>query len=205
LSDEHPRADITLAVLAGGEGRRMGRPKAELRIGGRPILEYLLDRWRWDGPTMLVTAPGRERSAGSERFMREVSDRVAGAGPLRGVLTALEAATTPLVIVTTCDMPGMGIEQFQWLMDRLRARDDLLGVMCRRGKTIEPFPLALRASARDEIRQRYVAGLRSTFRLTEDPRFIALPAPAEWPKACWTNLNTPADLAAFDAGSAGIS
>ena len=36
--------DVTLAILAGGAGSRMGMPKAELRIGGRPILEHLLDR-----------------------------------------------------------------------------------------------------------------------------------------------------------------
>ena len=39
---------------------------------------------------MLVTAPGFERPPGFERFGREVVDPIAGIGPLRGVLTAIE-------------------------------------------------------------------------------------------------------------------
>ena len=60
----------TLAILAGGEGSRMGQPKAELRIGARPILSYLLDRFLWAGPTILVTAPGRKRPPGATGFDR---------------------------------------------------------------------------------------------------------------------------------------
>src|SRR6195952_3674281 len=97
----------TLAVLAGGESTRMGEPKAALRVGGKPILQYLIERFAWPGPTLLVTAPGRERPPGWERFDREVPDPVAGAGPLRGVMTALEAIKTPFVAVVTVDMPGI--------------------------------------------------------------------------------------------------
>ena len=36
---EIPReASITLAVLAGGKGSRMGFPKAEIRVDGQPVL-----------------------------------------------------------------------------------------------------------------------------------------------------------------------
>jgi len=40
----NPEHSATLAVLAGGEGRRMGGAKAFLRIAGKPILDYLLDQ-----------------------------------------------------------------------------------------------------------------------------------------------------------------
>src|SRR3954469_12653277 len=103
--------DVTLAILAGGEGSRMGRPKGLLRVHGRPVLEYLLERFDWPGPTLLVTAPGRERPPACELFSCEVQDPVAGLGPLRGILTALESARTPLVVVTSVDMPGVGREQ----------------------------------------------------------------------------------------------
>ena len=87
--------DVTLAVLAGGEGTRMGFAKGELNIDGRPILSHLLERFAWPGWTLLVTAPGREHPSGWEGFTREVSDPEAGQGPLRGVLTALEQARMP--------------------------------------------------------------------------------------------------------------
>ena len=44
MSDDSAIADCvqtTLAVLAGGEGRRMGGPKGDLALDGRPILERL--------------------------------------------------------------------------------------------------------------------------------------------------------------------
>src|SRR3954467_6767125 len=89
----------TLVILAGGAGSRMGKPKGGLLIDDRPILEYLLDRFRWPGPTLLVTAPGREHPPGCQRFDLEAVDPVSDAGPLRGILTALENATTDQVVV----------------------------------------------------------------------------------------------------------
>ena len=52
--------DVTLAILAGGAGSRMGEPKANLSVRGRPILQYLFERFNWPGPTMLVTTLPRQ-------------------------------------------------------------------------------------------------------------------------------------------------
>src|SRR5256885_5263746 len=115
MTDRTDPERVTLALLAGGKGSRMGGPKGSLEVRGEPILEYLLDRFAWRGETMLVTAPGIARPRGAERFDREVVDPVAGLGPLRGVLTALENATTEIVVVATVDMPGVGREQLLWV------------------------------------------------------------------------------------------
>src|SRR5439155_7528658 len=124
---------VTLAILAGGEGSRMGKPKAELLLGGKPILEFLLDRFAWGGPTMLVTAPRREHPPGWERFTLEAVDPVADLGPLRGVLTALNNATTKLVVMTTVDMPGVRQSQLVWLIEQIRERPNAPALMVRRG------------------------------------------------------------------------
>src|SRR5688572_12817975 len=97
--------DATLCILAGGESRRMGRPKAELLVRGRPILAHVLQQLEWKGPTMLVTSPAHRSPSGCELFDREVVDPVAGQGPLRGVLTALQHVTTSIAIISTVDMP----------------------------------------------------------------------------------------------------
>jgi len=187
--------DVTLAILAGGAGSRMGMPKAELRIGGRPILEHLLDRVAWDGPRILVTAPGRERPTGHELFDREVIDPVAGQGPLRGVLTALEHAATDVVVVATVDMPGVGNAQLRWLVEALWRRPDLLGVMARRGEDVEPFPCAVRRVAQAAIARELAEKRLSVRRLCERSGFLTLHAPDEWGEEVWRNLNFPDDLA----------
>ena len=193
-----PTATLTtLAILAGGQGTRMGRPKGELRIGDRPILHYLFDQFAWPGPTLLVTAPGREHPPGWDRFTAEAVDPVAGLGPLRGVLTALEHAPTPAVVVTTIDMPALGAAQFQWLIDLLSERPDAIGMIPRRDEQIEPFPSIFRSSAAPIVRARLEAGELSVQALSREAAVAVVPAPPDWDEIVWTNLNRPDDLAAF--------
>lgn len=179
----------------------MGFPKGLLTIEGKPVLEYLMDQVRWPGPTLLVTAPGREHPPGWQRFDAEAVDPVADEGPLRGLLTAVEHATTPTLVAVTADMPGICLDHLAWLLDQLRADARLLGVMLRRTveakERVEPFPAALRAASALLLLRRLKAGRKSVHGLLEEPHFAALPAPGDWPEAVWTNLNTPQDLAAF--------
>ena len=189
--------DVTLAVLAGGDGSRMGFPKGELRVRGRPILPVLLEQFSWSGPTLLVIAPGREHPTGWEGFTREVVDPTAGQGPLRGVLTALENTTTPAVVVTAVDMPGVGAQHLTWVAKVLNGHPDALGVIPRRGGQVQPFPSALRAAAAPVLSRLLAMNHRSLHRLTEDPAFVAVDAPPDWEDSVWTNLNSPADMDAL--------
>ena len=175
----------------------MGRPKAELRVGGQPILGYLIDRFRWEGPTLLVTAPGREGPRGSDRFTREVIDPVAGEGPLRGVLTAMEATETDLLLIATCDMPLLEAGQLAWLAEELSRRSQARLVMTTHDGQLEPLPLAIRSSAIAWLREHYTRGGRSIQSLAAADGSVVLGAPDDWPGKWRTNLNTPADLAAF--------
>jgi molybdopterin-guanine dinucleotide biosynthesis protein A len=190
--------DVTLAILAGGAGSRMGMPKGKLHIGDEPILSYLLKRFAWEGPTMLVTAPGREGPPGWEKFDREVVDPIEGQGPLRGMLTALEHATSPLVAVATTDMPGIRGDDLRWLVRTLVAAPDAIGVMTAHDSMIEPFPAIYRISAATVIRARIASNRLSVRDLTNEVGVVT--APVAWERddpEVWTNLNRPDDLAAF--------
>jgi molybdopterin-guanine dinucleotide biosynthesis protein A len=206
----HARSEnITWAVLAGGEGIRMGRPKGDLEINGLPILRYLLQRVDWRGPRLLVTAPGRERPPAHYDFDREVVDPSAGLGPLRGVLTAIEAAETETVVVSTVDMPGIRCDQLLWLASALLDDPARVGVMLRRGfgheTRIEPFPSAFRRSAATDIRQRLSAGKSAVHSLASLPQFAALAVPEHWGESTWLNLNFPGDVTAFIRQMAAVS
>jgi molybdopterin-guanine dinucleotide biosynthesis protein A len=194
-------SSVTLAVLAGGEGRRMGFPKQHLQINGRPILEFLLDRFDWPGPTLLITTPGREKPARAEAFDAEAVDAVQNQGPLRGVLTALENTTTDLVVVTTVDMPAISAEHLQWIAERLISRPEIQGLMLRRiidGKEeIEPFPFACRRDAATVVATQLASERRSLHSLAKLPAIGVEPAPAGWPASVWTNLNLPAEFQTF--------
>jgi molybdopterin-guanine dinucleotide biosynthesis protein A len=194
-------ADTTLAVLAGGEGRRMGGPKGVLALDGRPILERLLDRLDWPGPTLLVTAPGREHPPGWLRFTTEATDPVAGQGPLRGILTALEHASTNKVVVLPVDMPNVMRPPLAWLSARLRENPATAAVMFERHARIEPLPAAFRAPAAQMLLRAHLAdGRLALHGLTESPEVVVVPVLSDWPCDFWVNLNTPSDLAAYHAG-----
>ena len=186
---------IPLAILAGGQGSRMGLPKGELRIGEQPILQYLLSKWNWPGPTLLVTAPDREHPPAYELFDREVTDPIAGEGPLRGIVTALEnCAIADAIIVATCDMPLVTRDMLDHLIAQLLNDADLFGVMTRRGDDVEPFPFAIRPIALELLQTRLAAGARSLHSLAKLDQFHLFPAPAGWSDRVWTNLNHPGDL-----------
>jgi molybdopterin-guanine dinucleotide biosynthesis protein A len=193
----HDLHDVALAVLAGGEGSRMGYAKAEIRLRGRPILDVLLEQFAWSGPTLLVTAPGREHPTGWRAFTKEVADPTAGEGPLRGVLTALEHSPAPIVLVTAVDMPGVRHEQLRWLAAAMRdARDarGAVGVMPRQAGMVQPLPSAFSAPSVPLIRRAMAAGRRALHGLAKEAEFAVLDVPADWPAATWTNLNSPQDI-----------
>jgi molybdopterin-guanine dinucleotide biosynthesis protein A len=178
----------------------MGAPKGNLELGGRPILLALHERWRWDGPTMLVTAPDSEHFRGAEQFMQRVRDAQGGQGPLRGILTALENATTPLIVVAAVDMPCIERAHLDWTVKQLLQRPECNGVLVSRDsesvRQIEPFPSAYRRSP--ATIGAVVAQLgdrrRSVRALLDRPGFCAIDSPPDWPERTWLNLNTPQDL-----------
>ena len=193
--------DAVLAILAGGRGLRMGTPKGLLRLQQRPILQYILERLGWPGPVWLITAPGSEHPPGWEKCDRELTDPVADLGPLRGVLTALEQLDGPELLVTTIDMPRVSADALRWMLEQLRGRPEIAGLMCAttgdKGTRIEPFPLTLRRTAEPIIRSRLTSGRASVRKLLEDPAFVSVNPPAEFPADLWLNLNLPEDLQMF--------
>ena len=194
----------TLAILAGGEGSRMGRPKGELEINGKPILLFLLDRLNWPGPTLLVTAPGRERPPGSEAFDREATDPITGQGPLRGLHTALTHSTTPRVVIAPVDMPLISRTQLEWLIQEQSTSADAMALMLRRrmnSETIfEPFPSIWHVDAVPVLEERLAhqePRERSLRFLTDHPRILLRDCPVDWEESTWINLNHPQDLRSF--------
>ncbi|MCY1041040.1 molybdenum cofactor guanylyltransferase [Corallococcus sp. bb12-1] len=95
--------DVTLAILAGGQGSRLGGVvKGLLRVEGRTVLERLVGLGACFGDVLLVAnAPAPYARFG----LRTVADAVVGKGAPGGVHAALGAARTPWVFAVACDMP----------------------------------------------------------------------------------------------------
>jgi len=85
--------EVTGCILAGGLARRMGGgDKGLIRLGGRLVIDHVLDRLKPQVSQTVLNANG-DPARFSEYGLPVVADSVEGfAGPLAGVLAALEWA-----------------------------------------------------------------------------------------------------------------
>lgn len=114
---EASHGDVTLAVVAGGRGERLGGvAKGLLEVEGRPALERLLDLAPALGlADVVLVANAQEPYA--RWGLRTVADVVPGKGAPGGVHTALVAARTPWVLAVACDMPFVAPEAARVLLE----------------------------------------------------------------------------------------
>ena len=100
-------------VLTGGRSSRMGRDKALLELAGRPLALRTVDTLRpLVDQVVLVGAPERCAHLG----LPVLADRVAGKGPLAGMVTALAATAHEWNLVLACDLPYMETRALQVLL-----------------------------------------------------------------------------------------
>src|SRR2546429_9359569 len=96
--------DATLVVLAGGDSRRMGRPKAWIEVGDTVLLRYVVERLAPAFSEVVVSFGEPEQMEQLVPY-RVVFDRKRGAGPLAGLEAGLMAAHHDIVFAVGCDMP----------------------------------------------------------------------------------------------------
>ncbi len=85
------QAGVTGVILAGGLARRMGGgDKALLQLGGRPILDHVIERLRGQVSAMVLNANGDPKRFAAYG-LPVAADTVDGfAGPLAGVLAGMD-------------------------------------------------------------------------------------------------------------------
>src|SRR4029077_8462833 len=93
----------SLLVLAGGDSRRMGRPKAWLEGGDTYLLRYVAERLAPAFAEGMVSFAEPEQLEEPVPY-RVVFDRRISAGPLAGLEAGLLAARNEVVFAVACDM-----------------------------------------------------------------------------------------------------
>lgn len=166
---------FTLAILAGGASRRMGRDKATLDAGDGPLLERSARLGLDLGLPVLVV--GRAQPDGWPLpTVRFATDREPKQGPLGGLVTALELASPILAIA--CDLPRLDAECLRWLRDESARAPLADGLITSDAGGIEPLFACYTAHCLTTARAHLAAGQRAMHRLIEagDFRRVAIPA-----------------------------
>ncbi len=179
-------APLTVAIIAGGGGRRLGfRHKGLISFGSITLIEHLL-ALAPDGPRLVNT-----NCAEAYEFLDVplVADLVPDRGAPGGVVTALFLAQTEWVLVMACDMPNVTAAEITRL---LAARSDEHDVICfARAPSFEPLLGVYRASlGRAWLPQ--LAHEPSLRALVDSVRVKALPV---FDDSVLDSLNTPEQLA----------
>lgn len=101
-------------VLAGGASSRMGRDKALLDFGGRPLIEHAVALLRGIGfdPRICGSRPDLAR------FASIVPDNHPGCGPLAGIEAALSASGSDLNLFLPVDLPLLPAAFLRWMVER---------------------------------------------------------------------------------------
>ncbi|MFI8990998.1 NTP transferase domain-containing protein [Streptomyces antimycoticus] len=106
-------------ILAGGAARRLGGvDKPALRVGGRALLDRVLDACRGAGRTVVV-GPRRP----TVRPVRWAREEPPGGGPVAAVDTGVRQTTAPVVLVLSADLPFLTPETVETLLNGVESTE----------------------------------------------------------------------------------
>jgi molybdopterin-guanine dinucleotide biosynthesis protein A len=171
----------------------MGRDKAWLDVGGRPLLARQIALVRELAPAEVFIS-GREDADYAALGCPVLRDAWRGAGPLAGIAAGLAAASAPLVLVLAVDLPAMRASVLQELASDC-APD--CGVVPKMNQQWEPlvafYPRTAAVLAQALLRRGVRAARIFADRCQRAGLVVEWEVPASlW--ACFANWNTPADL-----------
>jgi len=190
-----PGLSFSVAIIAGGVSRRMGRDKAFLKLGGRTLIERVIAAGAdlSQSETILIAnKPDEYRHLGLKMY----PDIIPGKGSLGGIYTALARAANPAALVLACDMPFIKTELLRFMIAQF---DEATDIVVPR---VDGYPQALHAIYRNTclapIRAQLDANRLKIIGFYDQMRVRYLDeadyAPFDAGGISFTNLNTPAEL-----------
>lgn len=207
LQCNYARPKLTVAIQAGGESRRMGRSKATVAFLGRPLIERIVERVAPVADEIVITTNEAENLAFLDELnldceLRLVPDVYEERGALRGLYSALSAASNPCVAVVACDMvfASASLIAHEAVALQMRRADAI--VPCNKFG-FEPFHALYRVDAclpaiADAIEQGKVRA-RDFYEQVNLSRFEREDMEKAVPGGgCFANVNTPEELARME-------
>lgn len=199
-------------VLAGGLSRRMGREKALIEFGGRPLIVHALEILREAGIPASIAGARSELGA----FAPVVHDANSGSGPLAGICAALAATRGQHAIFLSVDLPFVPPSLVAFLFHHARVTSRAITIATVTGFA-QTFPAVIARQALPALASELNAGRNGCFaafdaaaaslgqsvscvstELVAQSGHVLHPdglAPAQW----FLNLNTPSEMERAEA------
>jgi len=107
---------LTAIVLAGGKNLRLGRNKALEAIGGKSLIECVVDRVKLISNRVLIVTSREHPDFPVAGGVEVVVDLYPGMGPLGGIYTGLMTSRSSRNVVVACDMPFLNIDLLRYMV-----------------------------------------------------------------------------------------
>ena len=181
-------------IQAGGRSTRMGgQPKALLELGGKRIIERVVDAVGGVLDDLLLVTNTPDRYAFLDLPM--VPDGFPDGGALGGICTGLRAAGGDAAFTVACDMPFLHPAIVRMVVERA-AEGDV--VIPRTGAQLETLHAVYAKACLGPIETRLRAGRLKIVGFFPDVRVVELDAAAmarhRAPEVAFMNVNTPQEL-----------
>lgn len=112
---------VSIAILAGGQSKRMGRDKAFLEVGGRPVIERVMGQVQSLTDDLFISTNSPEKYV--HLGLPLVPDIYPDKAALGGLYSVIQAARHAHVLVVACDMPFLKVALLQYLIDLVPQAD----------------------------------------------------------------------------------
>ena len=189
--------NITGAILAGGQARRMGGAnKGLITFHGKPLITYVIEILTPQVGTLIINANRNidQYSAFGYPVIQDVV--LSQAGPLAGIASVLLAAKTDYVLIVPCDSPYLPHDLVARLATALIQEHAEIAV-AHDGTRMQPVVALLHSNTNqrrdlaEDILQSLKRGHNKTERWIHSRRY-ALADFSDQPQA-FKNINSPED------------
>jgi molybdopterin-guanine dinucleotide biosynthesis protein A len=189
----------TCAILSGGAAKRFGGlTKSKMLVGGKPVMERILDTisGMFDEILIVTNSPGEFE----EYKCTLVPDLITGKGPLGGIHAALRSAIGEAVFVLAGDMPLLNSDLIaRQLIFYEKWKFDI--VTPRSGSYLEPLHSIYRTSVayviEESISGDKIHAVYDLFSLVNVGYYEH--SDTEEARIAFTNINSPGDVDKVEA------
>ena len=184
--------DTTAVILAGGRARRMGgQDKGLIRLGGRPIIEYIIAALEHQAKTLIINANRHRADYASYGFKVIADERAGFCGPLAGMAGAINIIDTDYMATAPCDSPFIPPDLVARLSKALLREAADISV-AHDGRRAQPVFCLLKRSLGPSLND-YLAGGGRKIDHWFGRHKLARADFSDRPGA-FANINTPADI-----------
>ncbi|OPY53628.1 MAG: molybdopterin-guanine dinucleotide biosynthesis protein MobA [Methanosaeta sp. PtaU1.Bin112] len=192
-------------ILAGGRARRLGEEKALLVFDKRPLFCWTADKLSQIVDEIVIVA----RDQAHAEMLEETNsvrakvaftwDRVAGFGPVAGLLAGMERARGELAFATGCDLPFLNMQVIESLFEMADEEGYDAAVPVQSNGYFEPLhSVYLREKMFSACERALERSERRVHAPLQELRFLRVPVdllrPIDPDLLSFFNLNTREDL-----------